>query len=68
MNNVPSAEPLGIVGIILWAGAAALQFLDIHSGAFVAIGSIVGAICAIISVARAKQRDKWINDIVKKQK
>ncbi len=70
MSSPPGVEPVGIVGITLCAMSAALEFLDIHSGAVVSLCSIIGAICAIAGAARARRKDKeeWPNPVVKDPK
>lgn len=70
MSNSPGVEPVGIVGISLCAMSAALEWLDVHSGAIVALCSIIGAICAIVGAYRGhrKDKDEWVDTIVKKPK
>lgn len=71
MSSSTGAEPLSIVGITTCALTAALEFLDVNSGAIVALGSIIGAICAVIGVYKGHKKDKqteWIDTVVKKPK
>lgn len=71
MSSTTGTEPLSIVGITTCALTAALEFLDVNSSAIVAIGSIIGAICAVLGLYRGWRKDKdneWIDNIVKEPK
>jgi len=71
MTSTTGTEPLSIVGITTCALTAALEFLDVNSGAIVALGSIIGAICAVIGVYRGHRKDKdneWPNPVVRDPK
>ena len=71
MTSTTGAEPISIVGITACILTAILEFLDVNSGAIVALGSIIGAICAIIGCYRSIKKDKdndWVDEIVREKK
>ena len=71
MTHSAGVEPASVTGITMISVAAAMQWLDVHSGAIVSICSIIGAICAIAGAYRAYKKDnnsEWIDTKVRRRK
>ena len=71
MSSTTGADPLSIVGITTCALTGILEFLDVNSSAIVALGSIIGAICAVIGAYRGWKKDQdneWVDEIVREKK